>query len=566
MSSSFEFSPTNHFLDAISKAITDSRASEAQNSVKIDTLHPEDAPEVEESAKLYDLDFLVDFPSLSALDLDIIKLTAQFAAKNGKQFILHLAQKESRNSQFDFLKPHHNLHHFYQTLAKQYSLVFSPTENMMERVKRCANQKNEQLSFITHRARIEKLDREKADKELGLEEAERGAFTKINWHDFVVAETVIFAPEDKNLDLPCPINVEGLKAMPITQKLELWTGRKIELNPLTVADAAVALSHDQYEEEEMEIEDNIQLVSSVAPITLPSKRPNEVIMGAAFGGASVKVRTDYVPRGSTTSTASGTKLSGDEACQVCSICKASVPVSQIEEHIRIELLDPKWRQQRMAMLAKNRDSNVLETGTDVSHNLEQLARNRTDIFGNTASTGGSSSETIERGPTRPIWDGHADSIAQINRTAQMMAKPQIEQEMAALQRSGDYSLDPSKGIGPRAPQAPSRPYFMHPMTAMMPGVPFPSGLPFPPGSMPPGMSFPTPGSMPPGMSFPPPGAPFRPGMPLPPPGIPFPPPFPPGSMPPGMPYFPGTPFPQPPSSQQFSPQQPKELNQQEKKQ
>ncbi len=481
-------------VDAITKAITDSKASEAQNSVNMDTHHQEDdLTAAEEVAKLDELEFLIEFPSLSALDLDIIKLTAQFAAKNGKQFILHLAQKESRNPQFDFLKPHHSLHQFYQTLVKQYSLIFAPTESMLDRVKRCSHQKHEQLSLITHRGRIEKLERDQMEQQVSTEEAERGAFTNINWHDFTLAETVIFGAEDKNLDLPAPLNVDSLKTIPITQRLEIWTGRKIELN--SVAEVSVSLSQNGDEEEEMEIEEDVQFKS----VTLPAKRTNEVIMGAAFGGASVKVRTDYVPRTSSTSFAASTssKTSGEEACQVCTICKASVSVSQIDEHIRIELLDPKWRQQRMSMLAKNRDSNVLETGTDVSRNLEQLARNRADIFGN---SGSSSNNTIERGPTRPIWDGNTDSIAQINRAAQIMAKPQIEQEMAALQRAGDYSLDPSKGIGPRIPQAPPRPPFMPPM-------PYPSGMLYPPT-----MPFP-PGMLPPGMSYQP-GMQYFPGMPL----------------------------------------------------
>lgn len=515
-------------------------------TAQVDT---EEQPIVSDDIKLYDLDFLLEFPTISALDLDIIKLTAQFAAKNGKQFILHLAQKESRNPQFDFLKPHHSLHQFYQNLVKLYSLIFNPAESMMERVKRAAHQKQEQLKLISHRSRIEKLERDRVEQEHNLEEAEREAFAKINWHDFVIAEAVIFVPEDKDRDLSPPINVSALKTMPITQRLELWTGKKVELNPLAgnipISEPSAAVGD---EEEEMDMEEDMDLESPAVPVSLPTKRPSEVIMGAAFGGAAVKVRTDYVPRAATaaaaaaTASASSARLKSEEPSQICSICKASVPVSQIDEHIRIELLDPKWRQQRMAMLAKNRDSNLLETGSEVSRNLEQLARHRGDIFDTTGSGAPSSSaDTIERGPTRPIWDGKADSIPQINRAAQIMAKPQIEQEMAALQRSGDYSLDPSRGIGPRAPVQPAAPpkgaYHPRPpfMPPMIPGMPFP---PPPPPGMPPFI---------PGMPFPPP-----PNMPPMPPGMPFPPP-------PGMPpFYPPPPFPphaQPPSSSAQPPTQ-----------
>ena len=46
---------------------------------------------------------------LSALDLDVLKLTAQMTASSGRQFLQGLAQRESRNPQFDFLRPTHAL-------------------------------------------------------------------------------------------------------------------------------------------------------------------------------------------------------------------------------------------------------------------------------------------------------------------------------------------------------------------------------------------------------------------------------------------------------------------------
>ena len=47
--------------------------------------------------------------SLGALDAEIIKLTAQYTAASGRQFLAGLAQREQRNPQFDFLKPTHVL-------------------------------------------------------------------------------------------------------------------------------------------------------------------------------------------------------------------------------------------------------------------------------------------------------------------------------------------------------------------------------------------------------------------------------------------------------------------------
>jgi len=413
------------------KAITDSKASEAQASSSQMDISPlssavlvESAEKADESIIIEDLDFLVEIPTISAVDMDILKLTAQFAAKNGKQFILHLNQKESRNPQFDFLKPHHNLHPFYQALVKQYSLVLDPPEKLIERVKRCAFDKKEHLRLISRRAQVERLERQRIQDEELAQNAEAEAFNKIDWHDFVVAETVVFGSEDQHKDFASPISCEYLKTLPLTKRMEMWSGGVSEIESSTL--------HSGNESDEMEIDEP----SSFVPA--PTSR-NEIIMGAAFGsGAGIKVRTDYVPR-------SGVSAASSTLTQICTICNASVPVSQIEEHIRIELLDPKWRTQRLAALAKTRDSNLVETGTDVSRNLDALARNRSGIEDPYASSG----------PSRPIWDGRTDSIGQINRAAQIMAKPQIEKEMEALQRTGDYSLDPNRGIGPRAPSSTS---------------------------------------------------------------------------------------------------------------
>ncbi len=49
--------------------------------------------------------FSVTQPFITSMDLDIIKLAAQFVARNGQKFLSGLSQREARNPQFDFLKP-----------------------------------------------------------------------------------------------------------------------------------------------------------------------------------------------------------------------------------------------------------------------------------------------------------------------------------------------------------------------------------------------------------------------------------------------------------------------------
>lgn len=70
-----------------------------------------------------EFEFLSDPPSISALDLDVVKLTAQFVARNGRTFLTNLMNREQRNNHFDFLRPQHSLFVYFTVLLKQYTKV-----------------------------------------------------------------------------------------------------------------------------------------------------------------------------------------------------------------------------------------------------------------------------------------------------------------------------------------------------------------------------------------------------------------------------------------------------------
>ena len=52
-----------------------------------------------------------------------MKLTAQFVARNGRQFLTNLMNREQRNYQFDFLRPQHSLFQYFTKLLEQYTKV-----------------------------------------------------------------------------------------------------------------------------------------------------------------------------------------------------------------------------------------------------------------------------------------------------------------------------------------------------------------------------------------------------------------------------------------------------------
>ncbi|KAI7710143.1 hypothetical protein KC322_g4469, partial [Hortaea werneckii] len=63
---------------------------------------------------------------------------------------------------------------------------------------------------------------------------------------------------------------------------------------------------------------------------------------------------------------------------LCPNCGQAIPNDEIANHMRIEMLDPQWRDQHR--LAQQRSSTTNLSTQDVADNLKRLASQRTDLF------------------------------------------------------------------------------------------------------------------------------------------------------------------------------------------
>jgi len=119
-------------------------ATEQQTSNKIQTKVSNDIPKFLESIIIKDppseYEFMIEPSSISAYDLDMVKLTAQFVARNGRQFLTSLMSKEARNPQFDFLKPAHGLFNYFTatncigpTVPKPTTSTYSSTAKTIQK-------------------------------------------------------------------------------------------------------------------------------------------------------------------------------------------------------------------------------------------------------------------------------------------------------------------------------------------------------------------------------------------------------------------------------------------------
>lgn len=182
--------------------------------------------------------------------------------------------------------------------------------------------------------------------------------------------------------------------------------------------------------------------------------------------AEIKIRKDYI-RGSNLN---------KPRLQVCPRCGQEVPVDDMAEHMRIELLDPKYAQQRQVMQDRTRGVS-LASGSEIAHTLGAFARKRSDIFGSedaevvkTAAT-----KQDKKSDDKFIWDGHAASVP---RATNSVASKSLEEQIAAIHANKGLSTPSAEKAVPPPPPRVSvpPPPTSAPQPPRIPVIPPPPGI------------------------------------------------------------------------------------------
>lgn len=112
---------------------------------------------------------------------DIVKLTAQFVARNGRQFLTQLMNREQRNFQFDFLRPQHSLFQYFTKLLEQYTKVLIPPKALQGHLREEIVNMNNVLEHVKYRAEWQKYQEAQRRKEEEVLERERGIYLFSNF-------------------------------------------------------------------------------------------------------------------------------------------------------------------------------------------------------------------------------------------------------------------------------------------------------------------------------------------------------------------------------------------------
>lgn len=383
-------------------------------------------------------------------ELDIIKLTAQFVARNGKSFLTGLTSREMNNPQFHFLKPTHSMFMFFTSLADAYSKVLMPPKGLTEKLKKSVTDMTTVLERCLHRLEWERSQeqaRQKAEDEI---EQERLQMAMIDWHDFVVVETIDFA-DDEDEELPAPMTIEEVirrsKVSAMAEEEDIVEPGKVvememdEEEVKLVEEGMRAASIEENGEEKKNEMKTPPLEEQEQPMRIVKnwKRPEERI-------ASERDPTKYV---------------------VSPITGELIPISEMSEHMRISLIDPKYKEQKERMFAKIRET-TLAQDDEISKNIMGLARTRPDIFGTTEEEVSNAVKAeIEKKkdeqPKQVIWDGHTGSIGR-TATQAMSQNP-----------NGEDQNDPANNELRNLP-GPAAPPPLRPGLPSIRPLPLPTGL------------------------------------------------------------------------------------------
>ena len=312
---------------------------------------------------------------ITLLDLDTIKLTAQFVARNGKSFLTGLASREHSNPQFNFLKPTHSLFTFFTRLCDAYSRVLMPPKGLLAALHVDAADSAAPLQRALHRLEYDRVKNKEAKESEDAEEAERMAMLSIDWHDFVVVETIDFDfDRGEESALPPPVTRRDVLQMARASAFEIGGGLE---------------EQQQREQEKMDEEEAAMVAegqraaAATAAATATGEDSGDVDMEVSDEEeeAPIKIVKNYKridPRAG--AGASGGYGYDPTKFVISPLTGELVAIQDMAEHMRISLIDPKWKKERDVMLSRIKET-TRASDEEISRNLSLLARTRPDVFG-----------------------------------------------------------------------------------------------------------------------------------------------------------------------------------------
>jgi splicing factor 3A subunit 1 len=420
--------------------------------------------------------YIIDAPSIMPLDIDVIKLTAQFIARNGRPFLTSLMSKEQRNPMFDFLKPQHSHFSYFNRLVDQYTKILLPPRDLVDKMRKEVGNPFGILKDVAYRVEWDRVQQREKAKEEEQAERERVAYAQVDWHDFVVVETVDYQPNEMG-NFPPPTTPQDVGARIIAQeRIEAGgaEGSMVDITGRFLIDRIID-DESRVELSSLSKQNIIDEVSLAPPVT-SDKNIDQVAMDEDSDDEKQKpadqakkqaiprdlplppnpdnviIRSGYDPKANKQQTASKQA----ESYFKSPLTGELISASKMSEHMRISMLDPRWIEQRQKEKEeKEKHEEVLASDLSIEKNLKRMAEFRSDMFGSGAEEvliGRKVGEEERRSEEAAVWDGHSNSMDKTSKRA--MTGITLEEQIKAIHQSQGLVEDESLmvKIGPTIPR------------------------------------------------------------------------------------------------------------------
>lgn len=268
------------------------------------------------------LHFQTHLPMISPKDLDIIKLTALYVAKNGEDYLTKLIKHENsigNKAQFEFTSKNHSLNELFKEYISQYKKVIDdeavpPKDLLRTAMARAIYDKQNKVKLLQ-----EKQEKQDLKKHYAL----------IEWQDFFLVGVFSFDAVDEVQELAIPLKREELLARSLEGRRQ---DVKLEVGPKV------------YKTEE--IKEHTPKV--VAP-------------------KGMKIRAAGESR---------LKRSAQEPTILCPITGKQIPELKFDVHLKILVRDPRYKQEQENFMKKNFTYGSNLTTDQVYENIKRLVGKR----------------------------------------------------------------------------------------------------------------------------------------------------------------------------------------------
>lgn len=324
-------------------------------------------------------------PMVDNLSVDVIKLSAQYAAREGPSFIEILSRKESRNPLFDFLKPVHPHYVVFQRMVEAYGAILrdrrAPLGMLSGLVDWGSREAVLRQLWLRHDWKSAKDNEDESVCEAEMSSAYT-ALVDIDWHGFVVLETIDIDEHDANLPAPLadPSQIPRVMAAAEAARREWEMNRgDVDMDMDVDADGDVGMD-GAYSVPGSSTHRSATIVTADVDADIPSNRVRKQ-------GSQSAVSLTGIP--GSVSRDKGAIESGigrDRAVRLASAGHGEevllpdgqvVPMSEATPAMRAQLIDPKYKEERLRAAEKNQRQN-LAGGEEIALQLAKLNRDKPD--------------------------------------------------------------------------------------------------------------------------------------------------------------------------------------------